>query len=462
MKSIPKLIRRFLLILLLSTVLLLFLNIAALVLISANQTPGASPWTTAKEAAAALRKTENGYQLSKEMSQELRSENAWALFVDNRTLKVLWTSEDLPDAVPLDYDASDIAYLTRGYIADYPTFTGESDDGLMVLGYPKDRFWKQMYPAWDYDFIADLPKTLLTVFAANAVLLLLIYVVASSRLLRSVNPIAEGIQLLPDGQPVHVKETGALSQLARSINETSYVLQRQKYDLEKKETARANWIAGVSHDIRTPLSMVMGYASQLESSDDLPENQRQKAMVIRGQSEKIRSLVSDLNLASKLEYNMQPVNLRQEHLVPLMRKVVVDFMNMDIENRHPIVWDASEAAQTCVIHADRDLLQRAISNLIQNSINHNAAGCQISVSIITAQGKCRILVEDNGIGVSSEQLEKLNHAPHYMICDTNGIEQRHGLGLLLVKQIIAAHQGEIRMGRSANGGFSVELTLPCS
>lgn len=461
MKSIPKLIRRFLLILLLSTVLLLALNIAVLVLISASQTPGASPWTTAKEAADALEKTANGYQLSNEMAQELRSESVWALFIDNHTLNTLWTSENLPDSVPVDYDASDIARLTRGYIADYPTFTGENDQGLMILGYPKDRFWKQMYPAWDYDFIAGLPRILLIVLAANAGLLLLIYIVTSSRLLRSVNPIAEGIQQLPDGQPAYMKETGVLSQLAHSINETSHALQRQKYELAKKETARANWIAGVSHDIRTPLSMVMGYASQLETSDDLPESQRQKAMVIRRQSEKIRALVSDLNLASKLEYDMQPVNLRQEKLVPLVRKVVVDFINMDIENRYPIVWDTSEATETCVISADRELLQRAISNLIQNSINHNETGCQISVSITAPQGKCHILVEDDGIGVSGEQLEKLNHAAHYMVCDTNATEQRHGLGLLLVKQIISAHQGEIIMGRSASGGFSVKLILPC-
>lgn len=317
-----------------------------------------------------------------------------------------------------------------------------------------------MNPAWDYDFIANLPKTLLAALAANAVLLLLIYVAANSSLLRSVNPIAEGIQQLPDGQPIHVKETGTLSQLAHSINETSHMLQRQKYDLAKKETARANWIAGVSHDIRTPLSMIMGYADQLENSVDLPEIQRQKAMVIRRQSEKIRALISDLNLASKLEYNMQPVNLRPEKLVPLVRKVVVDFMNMDIKNHYPIVWNTNKAAETCVIHTDRDLLQRAVSNLIQNSINHNEAGCQISISVTAAQGKCRVLVEDDGIGVSSEQLEKLNHKAHYMVCDTNVSEQCHGLGLLLVKQIIAAHQGEVRMGSSASGGFSVELTLP--
>lgn len=78
--------------------------------------------------------------------------------------------------------------------------------------------------------------------------------------------------------------------------------------MQKKETARANWISGVSHDIRTPLSMVMGYAGQIEENEALPEADRKKARIIRQQSIKMKNLINDLNLASKLEYNMQPIN----------------------------------------------------------------------------------------------------------------------------------------------------------
>ena len=62
----------------------------------------------------------------------------------------------------------------------------------------------------------------------------------------------------------------------------------------------------VSHDIRTPLSMVMGYAGQIEDNESLPESERKKARIIRQQSTKMKNLINDLNLASKLEYNMQP------------------------------------------------------------------------------------------------------------------------------------------------------------
>ena len=67
---------------------------------------------------------------------------------------------------------------------------------------------------------------------------------------------------------------------------------------------------------------------------------------------------------------------------------------------------------------------------------------------------------DNGIGVSDEKIEKLNHAPHYMICDTSTAEQRHGLGLLIVQQIINSHNGTVDISKSKHGGLKVSLTIP--
>lgn len=80
---------------------------------------------------------------------------------------------------------------------------------------------------------------------------------------------------------------------------------------------------------------------------------------------------------------------------------------------------------------------------------------------ITYNNKCIICVEDNGIGASDEQIEKLNHTPHYMVCDTNTTEQRHGLGLLIVKQIMNGHSGTVIIAHSEYYcGFKTELTIP--
>ena len=469
MKSVPKLIRRFVSILMMSSLLILFINAVAIIMIGRTRTASGSPYTTAKEMARSLQLTANGYSLDPEYLELIEQDDIWAILIDDRTHQVVWNTDNLPDDIPREYSLADIASLTLGYVEDYPTYTGQNENGLLVIGYPKTRYWKMMWPTWDYDFIANLPKTALWVLTANIVLILLIYVCVNYKLLKSIKPITNGIQELSLGESVYVKEKGPLSEVAAHINRTSQVLQAQKIQLQKKETARANWIAGVSHDIRTPLSMVMGYADRLRNDTQLTEEQRKTANVILKQSERMRNLINDLNLASKLEYNMQPINAGQENAVALVRQVVVDYINTDMEEKYPIKWLTDENLSVCFINGDRNLLKRAVSNLIQNCINHNEDGCTIYVSVENTAMKndpvnaevrhCIIRVEDDGVGASDELIKALNATPHYMVCDTDTAEQRHGLGLLIVRQIATSHGGTTNIGHSTFGGLAVEIIL---
>lgn len=460
MKSIPKLIRRFVGIMTLSIILFVILNVAFFAIVFVRNTSTFSPWDMADNAAAALQLTDDGYSISEDVMVELKEQNAWAILINNDTRQVVWQTDNLPNNVPMQYTLSDIAELTRGYVDGYPTFTGKAQNGLLVLGYPKDRFWKHTRASWDYNFIANFPKNTIIILAINTVLIFLIYVATNSKLLRSIRPITNGIQDLSSGSPVCIKENGVLSELAEKINKTSEILQKQAEQLRKKETARANWIAGVSHDVRTPLSMIMGYAGQLENSKNLSEVERKKATVIVKQSNRMKDLINDLNLASKLEYDMQPLTMKQENAISIIRQVIVDFMNMNIDDKFPIQWKTADIQSACYINADKDLLKRAISNLIQNSINHNENGCVIYASVDDDNNACKICIEDSGVGASDEQIDRLNNTPHYMVCDTNTTEQRHGLGLLIVKQIIKGHNGEIIIDHSEYGGFKVVLTIP--
>jgi signal transduction histidine kinase len=140
--------------------------------------------------------------------------------------------------------------------------------------------------------------------------------------------------------------------------------------------------------------------------------------------------------------------------------VVVDFVNMDIEEEYPIEWLTSDEMAVCFIDGDPMLIKRAVTNLIQNSINHNENGCSIYVTVTKADKQCIIKIDDNGIGATDDQIEKLNNTPHYMVCDKNATEQYHGLGLLIVKQIVSAHHGTVSIEHSSSGGFSVILSLP--
>lgn len=259
---------------------------------------------------------------------------------------------------------------------------------------------------------------------------------------------------------MYVKERGLFSSLAKSVNRASEKLRTQDYELKKKDAARANWIAGVSHDIRTPLSMVMGYASQLEEDPAIPAEGRKKAGIIRLQSLRMKNLVNDLNLASKLEYNVQPLHRRPVNAVALARGIAVDFLNMDAEGLYPIEWSTDENLPVCMVDGDPDLLKRALSNLILNAQVHNPDGCTVTLTVAREGERCSITVADNGVGVTDAQLKSLRNTPHYMFNDSGTGEQRHGLGLLIVRQIAQAHGGTVEMDHAPQGGFMVTMTFP--
>lgn len=92
-----------------------------------------------------------------------------------------------------------------------------------------------MWSSWDYQLIANLPKTVLTALIINVIVIFIIYVTANTKLLKSVKPITKGIQDLSVGEPVQIKESGLLSEISANINRTSDILQSQKYQLRKRK-----------------------------------------------------------------------------------------------------------------------------------------------------------------------------------------------------------------------------------
>ena len=460
MKNILKLIRRFVITIILSIFLLIFLNIFLFEFIFFKYSTDDSPSDKTFEIAKMIKFKDRKYFLPDKEISNLKKQNIWAIVIDNDSKKVIWQTENLPGEIPKEYSVFDIALFSHAYIKGYPVFTAKIRNDLLVLGYPKDSYWKYSTATWNYRLIQNVPNFFLTFLISNIFFVFLIYIFSNSKLLKSVNPIIKGIQDLPKDNPVNIDEKGVLSELAKSINKTSEILQNQREQLRNKDTARANWIAGVSHDIRTPLSMIMGYASQLKTSSNLSEEMAKKLSVILKQSERIKNLINDLNLASKLEYNMQPFEKKKENAVAVVRQVIVDFLNMDIDEKFPIEWKTKSEFVSCFVNVDKNLIKRALANLIQNSINHNENGCTIYVSVKEDEKNCIICVEDNGIGVSDEELEKLNNTPHYMVCDKNTTEQQHGLGLLIVKQIMDVHNGQVEMKHSEYGGFKVVLQIP--
>lgn len=384
----------------------------------------------------------------------LEENNIWAMVIDDETGTVVW-SKDLPKEIPTKYSRKDIALFSRYYLKDYPVFTYiNNNKGLLVLGYPKDSYAKIPSNAFPLLFLRNLPRTIIYYLFLNLIIVFIIYMVSKRKLLKSINPITNAICKISNGEKIQLEEKGDLLDIKIAVNETSK-------QLLERDSMRANWITGISHDIRTPLSLIIGYADHLSQSKNLNEIEKKELELIQSNSAQIQSLVSNLNLTSRLEYNLVPMERKKISIVKILREIIVDYMNHEIYNElYDFNFISDTIPSSTMVHGDIKLLERAFRNLILNSMKHNPKGCQIQIEITMDTRNINIDISDNGIGASESQLIFLNSPLSEHIKENNKKEKSHGLGLLIVKQIIELHQGSLKFNRIENRGFNTRITLP--
>lgn len=381
----------------------------------------------------------------------LQEQSAWAMLL-NEDGDVIW-QQGLPEKLPRSYTSTEVASFSRWYLEDYPVKIWTRADGkLMVVGYQPGTLVKY-YFSLEWPYMGVLLGGIAAVFIINLLLIIFLILRNTRKVEKAMTPILQGIQNLSHGKALHLEEQGKLAEINAGLN-------RAAGYMKKKDNTRAEWIRGVSHDIRTPLSMVLGYASELEDDCALPLNARKQAGIIRRESEKMKRLIDDLNLTTKLEYALQPVHFQDVDWVETSRQAVSEVLNSGLDSRYEIVFAEMQPGRSIHLLGDDGLLRRMLDNLIRNSITHNPHGCRISVSVGEENGRCLCTVSDDGIGIEPERLNVLNRGDD--ITSTQGSDEKneHGLGLKLVMQIVKAHRGTVSFSGSTPHGLEVRISLP--
>ncbi|PYI56985.1 sensor histidine kinase [Paenibacillus flagellatus] len=458
MDGIVRMLRRFVATTIIVSIALLLFNFVLLgVLVFKEISQRPAPEDVVKEVAEGLDAQDGHYALGGHAAEFLQRHRAWAMLLGEDG-RVRW-DYDLPNDVPRTYTLVDVAKLSRYYLMDYPVYSWEHEAGLVVVGYPKRSYEKYQFHVL-FDWVKSLPIRLLWLLLLNVAVALFVSVAIGARLLRRIRPLVKGVHNLAEEKEVRLDTKGIFGDLARSINSASNILQQKTAALKIRDEARSNWIAGISHDIRTPLSMVLGYASEMEDNAELPKEQRHQAGIMRRQGEKLRSLVSDLNLVSMLEYDMQPLHLKRVRLSVLARHVVADFLNNGLEDKHDIELILADEAVS--IQGDEKLLLRAINNLLHNSVRHNPQGCEIKLETSLSEDRTayRFIVRDSGRGIPHEQLAVITELP-YSASRMKPAQQGHGLGLPMVERIVRAHAGRLLLeSGQGRGGLTVIMEFP--
>ncbi len=381
----------------------------------------------------------------------LEDQSAWAMLLDEDG-DVVW-QQDLPENLPHSYTSAEVASFSRWYLEDYPVKIWTRADGcLMVVGYQPGAVVKY-YFSLEWPYMGVMFGGIAAVFMINLLLIVFLILRNTRKIERAMTPILQGIQNLSHGKPSHLDEQGELAEINAGLN-------RAADYMRKKDNTRAEWIRGVSHDIRTPLSMVLGYASELEDDCALPQEARKQAGIIRRESEKMRRLIDDLNLTTKLEYALRPVHFKDVDWTELCRQAVSEVLNSGLESRYEIVFNELQPGRSIHLLGDDGLLRRMLDNLLRNSITHNPQGCRIELSVGEKNGCCLCTVSDDGVGIAPEFLNALKRGDDIASTQDSDGKSEHGLGLKLVEQIVKAHRGIISFSGNTPRGLEVKISLP--
>jgi signal transduction histidine kinase len=250
-------------------------------------------------------------------------------------------------------------------------------------------------------------------------------------------------------------------EILADLFDLSDILETVKTERTQLETSKRNWVKGISHDLKTPLSYIIGYSALLKNNDYVWEKEESLRFLdeIYGKGKYIEQLVEDMNLV----YSMQtyqtglPIDKNSFDIIPYLQKLVADISNAP--NADNYIFSFSSKEKEFFIKADPKLLHRAFQNLLVNALQHNPEGTSIAVIVSKSkQDTIIITITDNGKGLASEIKDKFNDNSLFPTEETG--YRKDGLGLSIVKSIIKAHNGSVIVQSLAETGTTFTVTLP--
>ncbi len=286
---------------------------------------------------------------------------------------------------------------------------------------------------------------LLTVqIVTTLVLFAVIAFVLNKIILKPVKSLTD--ELAENADTPFFKDDGGFEDIRRGIEEYSDALHN-----EKQKQSRI--IASISHDIKTPLTSVIGYAEMLQKPDISEERREKYSKIIHSKAHKIRNMINEFDdyLSGELgkHPNMQTLNVRktcEEFTLSLREQFPADKLNIDLL-----------CTSDGYISADPDRLYRVFMNAVSNSISHGQRQTlNFHIAVTQENGEFVFVLTDDGAGVTQEQL-KCVFEPMYTSDQSRSVA---GLGLAICKEIISSFNGEIYAKSEKDKYFSLVFKLP--
>ena len=250
-------------------------------------------------------------------------------------------------------------------------------------------------------------------------------------------------------------ENSEISSLVYKINEIVIKDKHKLSEFNKAEKAYKKLVTSLSHDIRTPLSTLIGYLEVLEKDTMSYEEQQKFIQIAKEKALNLSAYIQSLFDWLKLESGEWTYDFKEENICELTRLVLADWIIKFEGNNINFNFDIPEKALFILI--DKNAYDRIINNLLANMIKHSHAN-KLMVQVTEEISEVQITISDNGVGIDEAELPFIFDRLYK--CDTSRTENSNGLGLAITKELTIAHNGTINVISGYGKGTTFKLRFP--
>ncbi|MCM3569232.1 cell wall metabolism sensor histidine kinase WalK [Neobacillus mesonae] len=299
---------------------------------------------------------------------------------------------------------------------------------------------------------------LILVFVLTNVLL---STLVSRSILRPVRLLSDAAEKIRSGNlNFRIKSKGR-DELGKLVNSFDSMREQLKESLElrdKYEHNRKEMIANISHDLKTPITSILGYVEGIQDGvAGSAQKQKEYLATIHSKALYVNRLIEELSLYSKLDVKKLPFHFESVDIYAFIQDYLNDINDELSEKDIQVVFDTEEDrhVKVCI---DRDKVVRVVENIIFNSVKYMNRGFgRITIFITEQEKKVKVSISDNGPGVSEDEVSTIFN--RFYRTDPSRSTAGSGLGLAIASQIIKAHDGEIWAENLSSGGLCVHFTL---
>jgi len=295
---------------------------------------------------------------------------------------------------------------------------------------------------------------------------IVVFVIVMVSIRKSLNPLAMLTNALSRvkegfyGEKIDYRSSDEIGTLAQTFNLMSETIQVKEQEAKKVEIAKDEFLAMITHELKTPLVPIQGYADILlgEHLGSLNKDQKDRLEVIKSSSASLLQLISDLLDAQKLELGQLKINRQMENVKQTIEKTIVSMMPQANAEEVDLT---SYVKNDIYANYDDERIIQVLTNLIKNAIKATTPkNGKVQIFAEAKPDEIKISVKDNGTGLPKDSLNKIFKKFYQVDTSTTREKGGSGLGLSICKGIVETHGGKIWVESEFGKGSTFSFTLP--